>query len=120
MDGTHDFYTTKLKIKGLEAPCLLLESRHDKSLKQECLDLGYTVFEIRHPDDNWADPRTIEETVLVNFWGYIALKDERVIELLNKKLAKDNFFQVNSYSLNRFDDDIAVFHSCSKLPAELA
>jgi hypothetical protein len=26
-------------------------------------------YEIRHPDDDWASPATLEEKVAVNFWG---------------------------------------------------
>lgn len=116
MEHLYDYYVTKLKIKGLEAACLLFESCHDKQLVKDCINLGYTVFDIRHPEGNWADPRTIEKAVLYDFWGYIALKNEKAIELLSRKISKDTFFQINRHSLNRFDDDIASFHSSEKLP----
>jgi hypothetical protein len=116
ISSTYDFFITALKIRRKTVPCLLFECRHDNQLKQKCAQLGYTVYEIRHGDNNWADPATIERRVYANFWGYIALNDADAICLLEKKINKDGFFQVNNKKLNRFDCGSATHYSGRPLP----
>lgn len=118
MAKTYDYYIALLKIKSATAACLFFETRHDNILKQDLLDLGYTVFEVRHRSGDWCSPYTIEKAVLVDFLGYGALKDETAIGFLDKKLEKDSFFQVNSYSLNLYDDG-SEYRENSEIPADL-
>ena len=97
----HECETALLKIKGVTAACILFECSHNNDIVQDCRERGYTVFHIRHEESNWADPRFIEKSVVANFWGYIAIKDESAIELLKDKLYNDGFLQVNSNMLKR-------------------
>ena len=48
---------------------LLYEGRLDKTT----IPNGFHVYDIRHSDDALEDPRTIEKSVTVNFYGSIIL-----------------------------------------------
>ena len=48
---------------------LLYEGRLDKTTVPD----GFHVYDIRHSDDDWGEPRTIEKSVTVNFYGSIIL-----------------------------------------------
>ena len=48
---------------------LIYEGRLDKSTVPD----GFHAYDIRHADEDWGDPCTIEKSVVVNFFGSIIL-----------------------------------------------
>lgn len=45
--------------------------------------LGYRFYGIRHTDDDWDDPATIEPSVVVNRWGVIGFKEPPILHAIN-------------------------------------
>ena len=59
----------KINFRGYEG--YITESRIKPQDRKE--DLFY--YELRHEDDDWSEPCTIDDFVWVNFWGTICFKE---------------------------------------------
>lgn len=59
----------KINFRGYEG--YIVESRVKPLERKE----GYHYYELRHEDDDWSQPCTIEDFVFVNFWGTICFKE---------------------------------------------
>lgn len=46
----------------------------DERIKQADRKDNLFYYELRHDDEDWSQPCTIEDFVLVNFWGTICFK----------------------------------------------
>jgi len=58
----------KVKFRGMG--CLVFEGRPE-SENVRYPSKGYYYYPMRHGESDWACPISIEEYVLVNFWGVI-------------------------------------------------
>ena len=99
----HDFYRTTLLIDGRKIDSLFFETAHDKALKEELEKLGYTVFEIRDDGGEWCSPCTLEEKVLVDFWGYAAVGNEDGARFLSEWIMKEEFFALEDCVLSGWE-----------------
>ncbi len=90
------FCETALRIKGRKIDCLMFETNHDRALKEECQKLGYTVFELRHSSEDWGFPCNIEDRVIVDFWGYMAVGNPDDAQFLSEWIAKDSYIGVTA------------------------
>lgn len=59
----------KIIFKGIEG--YIIEDRISANDKRD--DLYY--YHLRHSDEDWANPCTIEDYVLLNHWGTICFKE---------------------------------------------
>ena len=91
-----DFCRSVLHTKSREIDCLLFETRHDRNLKEECQRLGYAVFELRHSSEDWSVPCCIENNVVVDFWGYMAVGNQDDAQFLSEWIAEDGYIGINS------------------------
>ena len=91
-----DFCRSVLHTKSREIDCLLFETRHDRNLKEECQRLGYAVFELRHSSEDWGTPCCIENRVIVDFWGYMAVGNQDDAQFLSEWIAEDGYIGINS------------------------
>ena len=57
----------KIEFRGMEA--IVFDGRPDTYPED------YVYFQIRHSDNDWDDPITIENHVMVNYWGTIGIKN---------------------------------------------
>lgn len=64
------------KVIFRDKECYVCEGR----LKPEDIVEGYNYYAMRHEDDDWSEPVTIEEKVFVNYFGAIACKEEIVLD----------------------------------------
>ena len=83
--------------KGKKALYLLAES------EEELEKLGYTVFEIRDDGGEWCSPCTLEEKVLVDFWGYAAVGNEDGARFLSEWIMKEEFFALEDCALSGWE-----------------
>ena len=90
----YDFFRTEIKVNDKISDCLLFSTRHNNELKKKYRELGYTVFDIRHSDEDFDEPISIENAVVVNFWGYIAIRDKEVIQAIDKIIKENGFFEI--------------------------
>lgn len=60
----------------------------DERVKNQNRNNNYNYYELRHGDEDFSLPETIENKVIVNFWGTLATKEE--IKLDNE-WSKDRF-----------------------------
>ena len=100
----YDFCGAVLHTKSREIDCLLFETNHDRKWKEECRQLGYTVFELRHSSEDWSVPCCIENKVVVDFWGYMAVGNQDDAQFLSKWLAKDGYININIHSNSMFSN----------------
>ena len=92
----YDFCGAVLHTKSREIDCLLFETNHDRNLKEECQRLGYAVFELRHSSEDWSVPCCIENNVVVDFWGYMAVGNQDDAQFLSEWIAEDGYIGINS------------------------
>lgn len=92
----YDFCGAVLHTKSREIDCLLFETRHDRKWKEDCKRLGYAVFELRHSSEDWSVPCCIENKVVVDFWGYMAVGNQDDAQFLSEWIAEDGYIGVNS------------------------
>lgn len=64
----------KVEVFGKE--CLFTALRIDRN----SIPKGYTMYEIRHRDEDWGEPIEIAFGVLVNFFGTLLSKEEFELE----------------------------------------
>lgn len=62
---------TLVLSNGATITCPITEYRVDRSQDTE----GKILYDIRHSDDDWCDPATVEENVVVNWFGTILLNE---------------------------------------------
>jgi hypothetical protein len=60
------------KVLFREQECYICEGR----IKTEDRIEGYNYYAMRHSDDDWSKPVTIENGVVVNYYGLLATKKE--------------------------------------------
>ncbi|GEM_PF-5093380 len=94
-----DFYKTTLLVDGRKIDSLFFETAHSKALKEELQGLGYTVFEVRDDGGEWCCPCTLEDKVVVDFWGYAAVGDENGACFLSEWIASEEFFALEDCEL---------------------
>lgn len=58
----------KILFRGIE--CFITDVRIKDSEKIK----GFNYYGIRHSDEDWSEPVTIERAVIVNNWGTLATK----------------------------------------------
>ncbi len=92
----YDFCGAVLHTKSREIDCLLFETNHDRKWKDDCNRLGYTVFELRHSSEDWSVPCCIENNVVVDFWGYMAVGNQDDAQFLSEWIAEDGYIGINS------------------------
>ncbi len=68
----------KLNFRGQEIIVF-----QDKRIEDKDIPEGYKRYSIRHSDDDWGCPRTIENSVWVNHYGDILTKEEIVFDTAN-------------------------------------
>lgn len=56
-----------------KVPCLVFETCRNHDLVSALETKGYRVYYLRHDDNDWSHPITLEESVSVNFFGYMAV-----------------------------------------------
>lgn len=100
----YDFCGAVLHTKSREIDCLLFETNHDRKWKEECRQLGYTVFELRHSSEDWSVPCCIENKVVVDFWGYMAVGNQDDAQFLSEWIAKDGYININIHSNSMFSN----------------
>lgn len=87
LSGSGDLRPITLTLSnGARITCLITEYRIDRSQDTE----GKTLYDIRHSDDDWCDPATVEESVVVNWYGTILLNEP--IEL-----GPDKYLEIEDY-----------------------
>lgn len=59
----------KVSIKDIEVLVLEGERIKNKDKKE-----GLYYYECRHSDFDWSEPATIEDSVIINFWGNVISK----------------------------------------------
>ena len=101
--GLYHFSYAKLNLEGVLVDCLVFKGRQ-KDLLSELIKSGYRVFYLRHSDNDWSEPMTIENFVQVNFYGYLAVKDSTGIKAIEKLLPPNN----NNACIDLSDDDIRL------------
>ena len=77
----YNYSLAELRLGETIIPCLIFTER-EKGLWNCLVENGYKVFFIRHSDEDWGEPATVENYVIVNFYGYIATKDENGIKAI--------------------------------------
>ena len=92
----YDFCGAVLHTKSREIDCLLFETNHDRKWKDDCNRLGYTVFELRHSSEDWSVPCCIENNVVVDFWGYMAVGNQDDAQFMSEWIAEDGYIGINS------------------------
>lgn len=60
---------TKVEVFGIEG--LFVDLRVDR----DTIPNGYTMYEVRHSDDDWGEPAEIADWILVNFFGTLLMKE---------------------------------------------
>lgn len=73
---------------------LVSEYRVDKSLDTE----GKYLYDIRHADSDWGEPATIEDSVVVNWFGTLIL--DKPLEILESD--HNAFLEITDYC---YDDE---------------
>lgn len=58
-------------VEVLGKECLFVDMRIDRETVPE----GYTMYEVRHADDDWGEPVEIAIGILVNFYGTLLTKE---------------------------------------------
>ena len=59
------------KVKVLNKECLF----NDLRITRDSIPEGYTMYEVRHSDDDWGEPCEIDFGILVNFFGTLLTKE---------------------------------------------
>lgn len=67
----------KIIFRGIE--CYVSDTR----IKKEDMIEGFNYYGIRHSDEDWGIPITIEDFVVVNHWGTLASKTDLVTHFSN-------------------------------------
>ncbi len=98
----YDFCGAVLHTKSREIDCLLFETNHDRKWKDDCNRLGYTVFELRHSSEDWSVPCCIENKVVVDFWGYMAVGNQDDAQFLSEWIAEDGYIGTSSSMFSGF------------------
>jgi len=76
----------KACINGMD--CVLF---YDERIPPEKAPQGYPyMYHVRHDDNNWICPITIERFVVVNFFGTVFMKEPIVI-------GEDNYLEINQF-----------------------
>lgn len=84
---------SKITFRGVEG---YITDRRIKSERRS--DLFY--YELRHDDEDWSQPCTIEDYVVVNHWGTICFK-ESIDYLLNEWWSTDRLqTDLTAYEVN--------------------
>jgi len=81
----YDYALAELIIRDAKINCLIFENRNNM-LKDDLIHAGYKVLYIRHSDEDWGEPVTIENFVCVNFYAYLAIKQPSSIELIESMI----------------------------------
>jgi len=79
----YNYSLAELRLGETIIPCLIFTER-EKGLLERLAESGYKVFFIRHSDEDWGEPVTIENYVRVNFYGFLAIKDENGVKTIEK------------------------------------
>lgn len=66
--------------------CLITEFRVDRSRDTE----GKNLYDIRHSDEDWCDPATVKDNVVVNWFGTI-------ITFSPIDLGHDKYLEIKDY-----------------------
>lgn len=53
---------------------------YDSRIKEKDRNKDFNYYELRHDDNDFGVPVTVENNVLINFWGTLATKDTIVLE----------------------------------------
>ena len=62
----------KARINNID--CILY---YEERISPEKAPLGYPyMYQIRHDEDDWTRPITLEQSVLVNFFGTVFMKEQ--------------------------------------------
>ena len=69
-----DIVWVKVNVLGKE--CLFSDLRIDR----ESVPEGYSMYEVRHTDDDWGMPAEIGNWIMVNFFGTLLTKEPFVLE----------------------------------------
>lgn len=80
----------KARINGID--CLLF---YDERISTEHAPQGYPhVFQIRHDEDDWTVPITLERQVVVNFFGTVFMRDPVQIDA-------DGYVEIEEFEVER-------------------
>lgn len=66
----------------------------DKRIQDEEVPIGYKRYSIRHSDDDWGIPRTIEMKVWVNHYGDILAKGDIIFDMHNIKEVENTYTEI--------------------------
>lgn len=102
----YHFVNSELNIKGKKFRCLVCEGHHGFTAPfvKDAKAIGYTVFDLRHNDNDMAHAATIETNVVVNYFGSMAVKDVDAVKLLTDHIGKKGYYRVTCISLPMWDD----------------
>lgn len=92
---SYDCYNANILLKDKEIQCIAFETRHNKYLKQKLCELGYTMFDVRHSDNDFSKPVSLEKNVTVNFWGYLAVNKNVVVNEIAKNIEQYGLFKLD-------------------------
>lgn len=65
----------------------------DERMQCDDVPAGWQVYDLRHTDDDWGEPATIEPAVMVNFMGRFLTQEK-----LTFPAAPNDFYEVIDYS----------------------
>lgn len=95
----------ELLINGIRPMTLTLEDGREITgpvseyrVRRDIETEGKYLYDIRHSDNDWCDPATLEKNVVVNWFGTMIL--DSPIELLEED--KNAYLEITDYS---YDDE---------------
>ena len=96
-----------LKIKFRDINCEIVDSASIKRLRRfNCFGKNNNkhIYGIRHSDNDWSKPSTVENFVSVNRWGFLVC--DKPLKELKKK---DSYINLTKKEINMFMDDCILF-----------
>lgn len=64
-----------MKFQGVEVVKVEEGSRISKEEREKHKENNHHVYAMRHGDNDWSIPATIEQGVMINYWGYIVTEE---------------------------------------------
>lgn len=64
-----------MKFKGVEVVKVEEGPRISKEERTQHQSDNHHIYAMRHSEDDWSLPVTIERGVMVNYWGYMITKE---------------------------------------------
>ncbi len=92
MDLSEDKHSAETRALINNEECILF---YDQRVPPEEAPIGYPyMYYIRHDEDNWVQPVSIEKYVLVNFFGTIFTKEELEFD-------GNEYIEIESFEMER-------------------